>query len=213
MDVVTDADAQRVSQIEAQMQSQKDGLKNERITAPISGIVKSVQIKPGTPVTAAPSTLTGASKSPTAAIVIDGGPSLVAETKVTGSSAATIRVGDPVQLALPQHRMVDGKVSSVGIISTDQTGVESVPVTVTISGEPPGISPGVTADADITLLQKSQVLTVPSAAVHTKGTRTFVYQLVGGRSVSQDVRVGAVGTNLTQIVSGLSAGATVLVPG
>ena len=82
-----------------------------------------------------------------------------------------------------------------------------MPVTVTISGEPAGYLPGVTADADITLMQKSQVLTVPSAAVHTSGTHTFVDEVVDGRSVSHDVHVGAVGTNVTQIVSGLSAGA------
>ncbi len=81
--------------------------------------------------------------------MIDGSNTLVAETKVTGSSAATVRVGDPVQVVLPQHRgVVDGKVSSVGIISTDQSGVESVPVTVMITGKPPGISPGVTADVE-----------------------------------------------------------------
>ncbi len=214
VDLVAQADAQKVSQTEAQIQSQKDNLRNERMTAPISGVVKSVQIKPGTPVTAAPSTLTRASKPPTAEIVIDGADSLVAETKVTGSSAATVGVGDPVQLVLPQHStVVHGTVSSVGMISTDESGVESVPVTVMITGQPPAISPGVTADADITLMQKSHVLTVPSAAVHKSGTRTFVYELANGRSVSHDVRVGAVGSDVTQIVSGLSAGTKVVVPG
>ena len=214
VDVVTQADAQRISQTEAQIQSEKDNLSNERITAPISGVVKSVQIKPGMPVTAAPSALTRASKPPAAAIVIDGSNTLVAETKVIGSSAASVRVGDPVRLVLPQHgAAVDGTISSVGIISTDQSGVDSVPVTVTIAGKSPGIYPGVTVDANITLVQKSHVLTVPSAAVHTSGTRTVVYELVNGRNVSRDVRVGVVGTDVTQILSGLSAGTKVVVPG
>ena len=212
VDVVTQVDAQRVTQVEAQIQSQKDSLRDARLTAPISGTVKSVQIKPGMQVTAAPSELTSATKPPSAAIVIDSHGSLVAETKVDGSSAASIRVGDPVQLALPQHPVVDGTVSSVGITSTDQSGVESAPVTVMISGEPPGIYPGLTAKANITLMQKTHVLTVPSAAVHTSGTRTFVDELVNGRSVSHDVRVGAVGTEVTQIVSGLSDGTKVVVP-
>ena len=69
--VVTQVDAQRVTQVEAQIQSQKDSLRDNRLTAPISGTVKSVQIKPGTPVTAAPSALTPMSKAPAAAIVID----------------------------------------------------------------------------------------------------------------------------------------------
>jgi multidrug efflux pump subunit AcrA (membrane-fusion protein) len=210
--VVTQVDAQRVTQVEAQIQSQKDSLRDNRLTAPISGTVKSVQIKPGTPVTAAPSALTPMSKAPAAAIVIDSHGSLVAETNVDGSSAASIHVGDTVQLAVPQHPAVDGTVSSVGIISTNQSGAESAPVTVMITGEPAGIYPGLTAEANITLMQKTHVLTVPSAAVHMSLTRTFVDELVNGRSVSHDVRVGTVGTNVTQIVSGLSDGTKVVVP-
>ena len=213
VDVVAQVDAQRVTKVESQVQSQKDGLKHDQLTAPISGTVKSVQIKPGMAVTAAPSALTPASKPPTAAIVIDSRGSLVAETHVRGSGAASIRVGDPVQLALPRQRtMVDGTVSSVGIFSTDQSGVESVPVTVMITGQPPGIHAGMTAEVSITLVQKTHVLTVPSTAVHTSGTRTFVDELVNGRNVSHDVRVGVVGTDVTQIVSGLSDGTQVVVP-
>ena len=169
-DVVTQVDAQKVTQVEAQIQSQKDSLKDDRLTAPISGKVKSVEIKPGMEVSSAPSELTPATNSPSSAIVIDSGGSLVAETNVDGSSAASIHVGDPVQLALPQHPAVDGKVSSIGIISTDPSGAESAPVTVMISGKPPGIYPGLTAQASITLVQKTHVLSVPSDAVHTSGT-------------------------------------------
>lgn len=212
VDVVTQADAQRVTQTEAQIQSQKDGLRNDRLTAPISGTVKSVEIKPGTAVTPAPTMLTTASKPPTADIVIDSHGSLVAETTVSGSSADSIRVGDPVQLAEPGRPPDHGTVSSVGIISTDQSGVDSAPVTVMITGEPPGLHAGMTAEANITLMQKSHVLTVPSAAVHTSGARTFVDELVNGRSISHDVRVGVVGTEVTQIVSGLSDGTRVVVP-
>ena len=55
VDVVTQVDAQRVTEVEAQIQSQKDSLKDDRLTAPISGTVKSVQIKPGMEVSSAPS--------------------------------------------------------------------------------------------------------------------------------------------------------------
>ena len=212
-DVVTQVDAQKVTQVEAQIQSQKDSLKEDRLTAPISGKVKSVEIKPGMNVSADPSELTSATNLPSSAIVIDSGGSLVAETNVDGSSAANIHVGDPVQLTLPQHPAVDGRVSSIGIVSTDASGPESAPVTVMINGKPPGIYPGITAQASITLVDKTHVLSVPSDAVHTSGTRTYVDEMVNGRSVSHDVRVGVVGTNVTQIVSGLSDGTKVVLPG
>ncbi len=212
-DVVTQADAQKVTQLESQIQSQKDSLKDDRLTAPISGRVKSVEIKPGTQVTSAPTELRPATKAPSAAIVIDSSGSLVAETNVDGSSAASVRVGDPVQLAIPHHSAVEGKVSSIGIISTDQSGAESAPVTVMINGKPAGIYSGMTTEASITLVHKTHVLSVPSGAVHTSGTRTFVDELINGRRVSHDVRVGVVGADDTQIISGLSDGAKVVVQG
>ena len=213
VDVVTQVDAQKVTEVEAQIQSQKDSIKDDRLTAPISGTVKSVQIKPDMEVSAAPSELTSATKPPSAAIVIDSHGSLVAETTVDGASAANLRVGDPVQLAVPQHPAVDGKVSSIGMISTDQSGAESAPVTIVITGKPPGIYPGLSAEASITLVQKRHVLSVPSDAVHTSGTRTFVEELDNGRTVDHTVRIGAVGTEDTQIMSGLSDGTEVVVPG
>ena len=82
-----------------------------------------------------------------------------------------------------------------------------------ITGKPAGIYPGMTTEANITLVQKTHVLSVPSDAVHTSGSRTFVDELVNGRSVEHNVRVGAVGTDVTQIVSGLSDGTQVVVPG
>ena len=145
--------------------------------------------------------------------MIDSHGSLVAETNVDGASAASIHVGDPVQLALPQHPAVDGKVSSIGIISTDSAGAETAPVTIMISGEPPGVYPGLSGEANITLVQKTHVLSVPSDAVHTSGTQTFVDELIDGRSVRHDVRLGAVGAEVTQIMSGLSDGTKVVVPG
>ena len=171
VDVVTQVDAQRVTEVEAQIQSQKDSLKDDRLTAPISGKVKSVQIKPGMEVSSAPSELTPTTKPPSAAIVIDSHGSLVAETNVDGASAASIRVGDPVQLAVPQHPAVEGKVSSIGIISTDPFGAESAPVTVMITGQPPGIYPGLSAEAEHHAGAEDARADVPSDAVHTSGTR------------------------------------------
>ena len=213
VDVVTQVDAQKVTEVEAQIRSQKDSLKDDRLTAPISGKVESVQIAPGMQVSSAPTELTPATKAPTADIVIDSQGSLVAETKVDGASAANIRVGDPVRLAVPQHPAVDGKVSSIGVISTDESGAESAPVTVMIEGKPPGIYPGLSAEVTVTLTEKKDVLSVPSDAVHTSGSRTFVKELVNGRSVDHTVHVGAVGTEDTQIMSGLSDGTEVVVPG
>jgi macrolide-specific efflux system membrane fusion protein len=60
-------------------------------------------------------------------------------------------------------------------------------------------------------LSVKNVLTVPSSAVETLGTRSFVGILSHGKEVMRPVVVGAVGGVLTQIKSGLTPGEKVIV--
>jgi multidrug efflux pump subunit AcrA (membrane-fusion protein) len=55
------------------------------------------------------------------------------------------------------------------------------------------------------------VLSVPTSAVHTTGTISTVQVLENGRAVSVPVQVGASDPFRTQILSGLSAGQTVVI--
>ena len=53
------------------------------------------------------------------------------------------------------------------------------------------------------------MLTVPSSAVHTEAGRTTVTVVENGATSTAEVTVGAIGTDLTQILTGLTAGQTV----
>jgi len=101
-------------------------------------------------------------------------------------------------------------VSSIGIVASVSSGVASFPVVVGVTGTPSGLFSGMSADASIIVLERAGVLTVPSSAVHTLGTESFVYVLKGGQEVEHTVGVGAVGTTLTQITSGLKSGQQVV---
>ena len=87
---------------------------------------------------------------------------------------------------------------------------DSFPVVIGVTGTPSGLYSGMSADASIIVLEHSDVLTVPSSAVHTLGTESFVYELKGGKEVEHTVTIGAVGTTLTQITSGLKSGTEVV---
>ena len=102
--------------------------------------------------------------------------------------------------------------SSIGIISTDQSGAESAPVTVMINGKPAGIYPGMTTEASITLVHKTHVLSVPSGVVHKWDPN--LRRRTDQRPEGQPRRArGVVGADDTQIISGLSDGAKVVVQG
>jgi macrolide-specific efflux system membrane fusion protein len=101
-------------------------------------------------------------------------------------------------------------VTAISKVATVADGVADIPVTVSITGSPSGLYSGVSADVSITTFDKANVLTVPTSAVHTVGTRSFVYELVGGKEVMHTVTVGAQGTSVTQIKSGLTSGTEIV---
>jgi hypothetical protein len=85
-------------------------------------------------------------------------------------------------------------------------------VTVTLDSPPAGVRLGASATVSITTGQADSTLVVTSSAVTTIGQRHTVTVLRGGQQSVIPVQVGLVGDNGTQILSGLSAGDTVVLP-
>ena len=107
-----------------------------------------------------------------------------------------------------------GTVSSVGVVaSSTSSGAAQFPVTIAITGTPPGLYAGTTAAVAITVKQLSDVLTVPTAAVSTQDGTTVVTVSKDGQSAARPVTIGQVFGGTTQIVSGLSEGEEVVVTG
>jgi hypothetical protein len=69
---------------------------------------------------------------------------------------------------------------------------------------------GAGASVTIEIAQVSNVLTVPSSAVRTLGTLSTVSVLKNGQAVITRVNLGTVGTDRTQITSGVTAGEQVV---
>jgi multidrug efflux pump subunit AcrA (membrane-fusion protein) len=101
---------------------------------------------------------------------------------------------------------VYGTVSQITPLATQSSGVASFPVTVAITGTPPGLFAGASAQVSMVVQQTSNVLTVPTSAVHNVGSRSFVNVLQGGKQVTRTVTTGATDAARTQITSGLSSG-------
>ena len=63
----------------------------------------------------------------------------------------------------------------------------------------------------ITVGQVDGVLTVPSSAIKTVGSQSSVQVLTNGVPTTTAVTVGAIGNDLTQILSGVTAGQQVVI--
>src|SRR5207302_3808317 len=101
---------------------------------------------------------------------------------------------------------VYGTVSQITPLATTSSGVASFPVTIAVTGTPPGLFAGASAQVSIVVQQTSNVLTVPTSAVHTVGSRSIVNVLQGGKEVARTVTTGATDPARTQITAGLSSG-------
>jgi multidrug efflux pump subunit AcrA (membrane-fusion protein) len=107
---------------------------------------------------------------------------------------------------------VYGTVSTVGLTATQTSGVASYPVVIAVTGNPGGLHDGASDQVTIIVKQLSDVLVVPTAAVHLENGSSVVYEMKDGKQVSVPVTVGLASGGQTQITAGLDAGAQVVLP-
>lgn len=130
------------------------------------------------------------------------------------ADATKIRVGQPatVTLAALTNTEVQGKVVAVAPTATVVSNVVTYNVTVALTDPPSNVKVGMTADVNVYVATRANVLELPSAAITTVGNSSTVTVLENGKKVVQPVTTGLVGASQTEIVSGLQAGQVVVEP-
>lgn len=220
------AAAAQVEVAQAAYDAAEAAMADATLVAPVAGLVTSVDLEVGQAVTGSGSTAsgsgstgmsaggaTGGTTTSTAQFVIVGTDAWQVQIDVDDADLAKIAVGDQAELTLDGATdTVFGTVSEIGLLSTTSSGVAAYPVTVQVTGSPEGVHDGVSADVAIVYERRTDVLTVPSAAVRTVDGQSVVYQSdAEGGQVSVPVTVGETSGTLTEITDGLSAGDEVLV--
>jgi macrolide-specific efflux system membrane fusion protein len=141
--------------------------------------------------------------------------SYVVSADVAESDVANLKTGQTATVTFPAVSGVSGQgtVTAVAPVGTTSSNVVTFPVTVTLAALPDGIRLGQTAQVSVTTASASNVLEVPSAAVHsaTGGTHTVTVLGTGDARTVTTVEIGVVGDTTTQITSGLKEGDKVLV--
>ncbi len=188
------------------------------LLAPAAGLVTEVNLEVGDVVAgagggSAPSAGATSETTSGAQVVIVGTDSWTVDVTVDDSEVALIEVGDQAELTLEDATdLVFGTVAEIGLVSTTTGGVAAFPVTVEITGQPEGVYDGVAADVEIVYERRTDVLTVPSAAVRTVDGASVVTQLdADGNEVETAVTVGETVGDVTEITDGLAEGDEVVV--
>jgi RND family efflux transporter MFP subunit len=174
----------------------KSQIKQATLSAPIAGTITAVNIAPGLDSSGTAITIASNTYDVTADVVEDD------ISSMSIGQDATVTVG-------AINAAIQGKVSSIAPVTSTSgsNSVVSYPVTVTLTGAPSNLRPGMTADITIVTASANNVLTIPSEALRGS-VGYYSVQVLGadGKPTSTAVTVGLITSSSAEIKSGLSAG-------
>jgi RND family efflux transporter MFP subunit len=178
-----------------------------RITAPFSGVVTERYANLGTLVQAGTASSTQA--IPIVKLSEDDLFRLV--IPVPESYVRFIHVGDPVDVHVPSlNRTFPGEVARFSVDVREDT--RTMHTEVDVPNKDGALVPGIYAQADLTLEQRSEVPTVPLQAVNQAGDKTTVFVVnANGEIENRDVSLGIQSATDAEVVSGLQEGEEVIV--
>lgn len=220
------ANAAQVDVAQAAVDVAAEAMAGATLVAPVDGLLTDVNLAVGQAVigsgsssgsgTATPgaSTQDGATTTTSSAqFVIVGTGSWQVDVTVDDADVALIAVGDQAEITIEDVTdMIFGTVTEIGLISTSTSGVAAYPVSIEVTGQPEGVYDGVSGDVEIVYERRTDVLTVPSAAVRTVDGESVVTQVdADGEEITTSVTVGDTVGDLTEVTAGLVEGDEVLV--
>ena len=239
-DTTISADESAVTAAQGQVSSAQTSLNEATLTSPIAGVVAAVNLSVGQQVAASSSsggsggssaagsggsggTASGSgssgssaaasSSSSTAQVLVISTDSWVVNTSVDDTQVGLLVTGDQAQIVPDGATAIAyGTIDSIALIASSSSGVATYPVVVSVTGNPSGLHPGATGTVTLIYKQLSNVLEVPTTAVHTQNGKTFVYEMSGGKQVEHDVTLGMTSGGESEVTAGLAAGEQVVVP-
>lgn len=140
------------------------------------------------------------------------------DATVDEADAARVRLEQPAELrldALP-GRTFAGKVARVDpVVKRDLKGARTLTVEVEVSdtqtARAAGLKPGMSANVEIIVAEKQNVLSVPANVIVGRGVNRFVYVVEpednGHRSRRRTISVGLANWDRAEVLSGLTPGA------
>jgi multidrug efflux pump subunit AcrA (membrane-fusion protein) len=210
-----ETDSDQIKSAEAQVTNLEDEVAQTRLVAPVSGVVAEVNVSPYLPstVTTAGSPVAAASIGAVVGdIVLEVPSAWTALAEVADTQVSDLRPGEQAVIQVPGlAKAIHGVVSTVQPAAQLTDGVAAYPVQVVLDHPPTSkLHAGTTVTVTIVTRSVHDTLSIPLAALHTIGTKSYVDILEHGRTVHHAVAVGVEGSNRVQIVSGLHSGEPVV---
>jgi len=182
-----------VAAAEARIAAAEATVNLAKLTAPFSGTVTQVEIKPGDQVT--PGKI---------AFRIDDLSSLQVDVEISEVDINRVQIGQDAILNFDAILGKDyhGKVKEVAPVGTINQGVVDFIVTIELNDADAQVKPGMTAAANIIVEQLNDVLMVPNRAVRLVEGKRVVYILRNGTPQPVPVTLGASSDVNSQVLEG-----------
>jgi HlyD family secretion protein len=191
----------QLEQARLQLEQARRRLEQATLLAPFDGTVIAVNIEIGQVVGAG---------VPGGAIVLADLSDLYLDLTVDEVDVVRLKEGMLVEItldALP-GRSFRGHIDAIAPAATEAGGAATYRVRVVLDERDPVLRAGMSANVEIEVERRENVLLVPNAAVRRdrETGRAFVYRVVGDRAEEVEIRPGAQGETESEVLEGLQEG-------
>jgi len=218
-DQLASARAQLAS-AQAKLISARNDLAGATMTSPIDGVVAQVNLTTNTKVIGASSITTGAGTTTTITSSTSAAAQIVVVDVTAWQLNATVGMADLSVLKQGMAATVTptgsqtplpATLNTVGLVGTSSGGQSTFPITLLITGNPPGLYIGGTGDTVVTV-SSVEALTIPTAAVAMVAGQPTVKVMRNGVETAVTVKLGRTYGTLTEVTEGVVEGDEVVVP-
>ncbi len=188
---------------QASYDTTKNALANMTLAAPVAGVIAQINSQVGE-----------FASSPFMVLSVTG--SLALHGTIGEADVARLKLGQVATItidAIGTDKRLTGKVTSLDPVATIQSGVPVYGIDVTLDVSDPAIRPGMSGNANVIVANKTDIPVVPNLAIRNLGGRRGVQVLRSGSPVDvTDIQFGISNDQVTEVVSGLAEGDTVVLP-
>ena len=202
----------QVAQMQAALDSAEEGLRNSTIVSPMDGLVLSRDVEVGDAV----SSILILGSQATLVMTLGDVSEVYVKGKVDEADVSKVYMGQRARIVVEslKDKKFEGKVTKISPMGVEKDNVTTFEVKVSIQNPTGELKANMTANAEIILEEKQNVLQLPEAAVvYDKDRHTFVETPAPGTKTGKlklPVRLGISNGVKTELISGLKDGQQVV---
>jgi HlyD family secretion protein len=202
----------QVSQMQAALDSADEDLRNSTIVSPMDGLVLSRDVEVGDAV----SSILILGSQATLVMTLGDVSEVYVKGKVDEADISKVYMGQRARIVVEslKDKKFEGKVTKISPMGVEKENVTTFEVKVSIQNPAGELKANMTANAEIILEEKQNVLQLPEAAViYDKDRHTFVETPAPGAKTGKQklaVKLGISNGVKTELVSGLKEGQQVV---